>query len=95
MAKIHWVPTKAETEPGQPLVAGKLHDVDVMVKDSKRFSDSGGWGYGEFEFDDATDAFRPGTTSDQPPQGSDAKCGLACHTIVKDRDYVFTLFPKR
>jgi hypothetical protein len=22
-----------------------------MVKDSKRFSDSGGWGYGEFEYD--------------------------------------------
>ena len=95
MAKIHWVPRKAETEPGQPLVPGTLHDVDVMVKDSRRFGDSGGWGYGEFEYDNASDTFRPGTTSDQPPQGNDAKCGLACHTVVKDRDYVFTVFPKR
>ena len=48
MAKIHWIPKENETAPGQPLVAGTLHDVDFMMKDSKRFSDSGGWGYGEF-----------------------------------------------
>jgi len=36
MAKIHWTAKKAETEPGQPLVAGPLHDVDFMVKDGKR-----------------------------------------------------------
>ena len=95
MAKIHWKSKKNESAPGQPLVAGSLHDIDFMVKDSKRFSDSGGWGYGEFEYDGASDAFRLGTLSDQPPQGSDAKCGFACHTVVKNRDYVFTQFPKR
>jgi len=51
MAKIHWNAKKNEATPGQPLVAGTLHDVDFMVKDSKRFADSGGWGYGEFEYD--------------------------------------------
>jgi len=95
MAKIHWNPIKSETEPGQPLVPDTLHDVDFMVKDSKRFADSGGWGYAEFEYDAASDTFRPGTTTDQPPQGHDAKCGFACHTIAKNRDYVFTAYPKR
>jgi len=44
MAKIHWNPKKQETYPGQPTVPGTQHDVDFMVKDSKRFADSGGWG---------------------------------------------------
>jgi hypothetical protein len=95
MAKIHWVAKKKESYPAQPLVAGTLHDVDLMVKDSKRFADSGGWGYGAFEYDTASDSFRPANGSDQPPQGNDAKCGAACHTVVKSRDYVFTEFPKR
>jgi len=95
MAKIHWVAKKKEAYPAQPLVAGAFHDVDLMVKDSKRFADSGGWGYGAFEYDTASDSFRPADTSDKPPQGNDAKCGAACHTVVKSRDYVFTEFPKR
>ena len=95
MAKIHWNPKKNESAPGQPLVPSTLHDVDFMMKDSKRFSDSGGWGYGEFEYDAASDTFRPGTLADKPPQGNDAKCGFACHTIVKKQDYVFTEYPKR
>src|SRR5688500_11173362 len=36
-AKIHWIPKKSTTSPGQPTVPGALHDVDFMVKDSKRF----------------------------------------------------------
>jgi len=95
MAKIHWTAKKNETAPGQPLVAGPLHDIDFMVKDSKRFADGGGWGYAAFKYDTATDTFKPATTADQPPQANDARCGVACHTIVKNRDYVFTEFPKR
>jgi hypothetical protein len=95
MAKIHWVAKKNETAPGTPLVAGTLHDVDFMVKDSKAYADSGGWGYGAFEYEEATDTFRPGNTSDSPPQSNDAKCGAACHTVVKTKDYVFSEFPKR
>ena len=30
-----------------------------------------------------------------PPQGTDAKCGFACHTRVKARDYVFTDYGQR
>jgi hypothetical protein len=94
MAKIHWNPKKLETF-APATVPGSLHDVDFMVKDSKRFADSGGWGYAVFEYESASDTFRPGTTSDSPPQGNDAKCGFACHTIVSKQDYVFTEFPKR
>lgn len=94
MAKIHWKPKMSETFPG-PTVPGQLLDVDFMVKDGKRFADSGGWGYAVFRYDPATAAYRPGTVDEKPPQGDDAKCGFACHTIVQGRDYVFTDYGKR
>ena len=71
---------------------GSLTEVEFMENNSKRFADSGGWGWAVFEYDAATDTFRPATTAHEPPQGNDAKCGPACHTIVKSRDYVFTNF---
>jgi hypothetical protein len=95
MAKIHWIPRIQKAEPGQPQVPGALHDVDFMVKDSRRFADSDGWGWAEFEYDAASGMFRPGNLTDKPPQDHDAKCGLACHTIAKDRDFVFTEYAKR
>jgi hypothetical protein len=64
-----------------------------MVKDSKRFADAGGWGWAAFEY--AAGMFKPGTTADKPPQGNDAKCGYACHTIAQKRDYVFTDYGAR
>jgi hypothetical protein len=94
MAKVHWNPKTMEIFPSAT-VPGTQHDVDFMVKDSERFADSRGWGYDVFEYDAATDTFRPGTSADQPPQANDAKCGLLCHTIVKTRDYVFTEYGKR
>jgi len=94
MAKIHWNPKKMETFPSAT-VPGTQHDVDFMVKDSKRFADSGGWGWAVFKYDAASDAFTPGTLADRPPQANDAKCGFTCHTIVKTRDYVFTDYGHR
>ena len=90
MAKVHWNAKVNVDEPGAPTVPGAQHDVDFMVKDSKRFADSGGWGYAVFEYDAASDRFRLGNLTDKPPQGVDAKCGFACHTAVKTKDYVFT-----
>jgi hypothetical protein len=95
MAKIHWKAIKNPAEPGDPTVPGALDDVDFMAKDGKRFAESGGWGYAVFEYDAATDTFRPGDLTAKPPQGHDAKCGYACHTIVAAKDYVFTAYPKR
>ena len=94
MAKVHWIPKKLDTFP-TATVPGTLHDVDFMVKDSKRFADSGGWGWGAFKYNAASGKFTPADMTDMPPQGNDAKCGLGCHTIVKGRDYVFTDYGKR
>jgi mono/diheme cytochrome c family protein len=94
MAKVHWNLKKMETFTAAT-VPDTQHDVDFMVKDSKRFQDSGGWGYGVFEYDAASGNFRPGNSTDKPPQVNDAKCGFACHTIVKTRDYVFTAYAHR
>ena len=94
MAKIHWYSKKLETFP-EAIVPGVQHDVDFMVKDSQRFADSGGWGYAVFDYNAKSDTFTPGTLAGRPPQGNDAKCGYACHTIVKTKDYVFTQYASR
>ena len=87
MAKIHWKPKKSAEAPASMTVPDTLHDVDFMVKDSKRFANSGRWGYAQFDYDSASDTFTP--------NGSGADCGFACHTIVKAKDYVFTAYGKR
>jgi hypothetical protein len=94
MAKIHWNPKQSEYFP-DTTVPGSLLNVDFMEKDSKRFADSGGWGYAVFDYNAASDTFTAGTTASTPPQGNDAKCGFACHTRAKTRDYVFTEYGKR
>jgi hypothetical protein len=87
MAKIHWNAKKSAEAPSPTTVPGALHDIDFMVRDSKRFPDSGRWGYAQFNYAAASDAFTP--------EGSGTNCGYACHTIVADKDYVFTAYGKR
>jgi len=99
MVKIVWKQKAITTAPFSAstpdAVPDTLEDVEFMAKDSKRFADSGGWGWGVFEYDAATNTFRPGNLTDKPPQGNDAKCGFACHTTAKAKDYVFTAYAKR
>ena len=87
MAKIHWNAKKSAEAPAPTTIPDTLHDIDFMVRDSKRFSDTGNWGYAEFDYDAASDTFKP--------LGTGAGCGFECHTIVKDKDYVFTAYGKR
>ena len=87
MAKIHWNMKKSTEAPAPTTVPDTLHDIDFMVRDSKRFADGGNWGYAQFNYDAASDTFTP--------LGTGAACGFACHTIVKAKDYVFTAYPKR
>jgi hypothetical protein len=87
MAKIHWKATPSGDAPAPTTVPGTLHDIDFMERDSKRFAATGAWGYAEFDYDDASDTFKP--------VGTGVDCGYACHTIVAKKDYVFTAFPKR
>ena len=94
MVKVHWRPKPNAFFP-DATVPGDLLNVDFMEKDSKRFADSGGWGYAVFDYDATSDTFKPGTTAGTPSQGNDAKCGFACHTRAKARDYVFTDYGRR
>ncbi|AZG12611.1 cytochrome P460 family protein [Cupriavidus pauculus] len=59
----------------QSHVAGHpKNGVQFMVKDSVKYASTGGWGYAEFDSGKAA--------------GNPQAC-FACHTVVKDRDYVF------
>jgi hypothetical protein len=99
IAKLEWEPkliTDAPFSASAPdTVAGALKEVEFIEKDSKRFPDTHGWGYAAFNYDPATDLLSPVTATDRPPQGNDAKCGAACHTIAAAKDYIFTAYPKR
>jgi hypothetical protein len=87
MAKIHWNAKKSTEAPSPTTVPDTLHDIDFMAKDATKFAASGGWGYAQFNYDAASDSFKP--------LGVGTACGYACHTIVKAKDYVFTGYPKR
>jgi len=86
MVKIHWNGKKHPDFPAAT-IPDTLHDLDTMVKDSKRFAATGGWGYGQFNYDAASDSFKP--------LGTGPGCGFACHTKAASVDYVFTRYPKR
>jgi hypothetical protein len=59
--------------------AGSAMNVQFMVKDSKKYSASGGWGYADF------------TNGKPGDQALHEKC-FPCHLPAKDRDYVFTRY---
>ena len=95
MAKVEWRPQKSPDAPYDINVPGTVYDLDFMVKDAQRFADSGGWGYAVFKYDSGSGTYTPATLAHMPPQANDAKCGSACHTIAKAKDYVFTNYAKR
>ena len=87
IAKIRWKPQKNAESPFPVNVPNSLVAVDFIERDSKRFADSGGWGYAPFNYNATSDTFTP--------NGSGTKCGVACHTAVASKDYIFTAYPKR
>jgi hypothetical protein len=99
IAKIEWKPRKITDAPFSATtpdtVPGILTEVEFIEKNTKRFSDTNGWGYAVFDYDAASDTFAPGTLAGKPPQGNDAKCGAACHKLAASTDYIFTAYPKR
>ena len=71
MAKIHWKTKMSAEAPAPTTVPDTLHDVDFMVRDSKRFSKSGNWGYAEFDYDVADDVSAwPNFTPANHPAGA-------------------------
>jgi len=94
IVKLEWRPKKITDPPFSAstpdTVPGDLTEVEFILKDSKH-----GWGYAMFDYDAAPGTFMPATTASKPPQGHDAKCGAACHTLAASKDYIFTAYSKR
>jgi hypothetical protein len=64
----------------QSFVAGPTTNIQFMVKDSKKYAATGGWGFGHFQ--------------DGKPSSDEAmmKTCFACHQQMQARDLVFTRY---
>jgi hypothetical protein len=60
-------------------VAGPATNVQFMVKDSKKYASTGGWGFAQF-------------TNGKPDGEALHKTCFSCHAPGKDRDFVFTRY---
>ena len=63
----------------ESFVAGPATNVQFMVKDSKKYAATGGWGFAQF-------------TNGKPDGEAAHKTCFACHEPAKDRDFVFTRY---
>ena len=90
IAALHWNEASSDENnkvlasgfPGaglQSFVVGSAVNVQFMVKDSKKYAASGGWGYADF-------------TNGKPGNEALHNTCFPCHQPVKDRDYVFTRY---
>ena len=66
----------------QSFVAGSPTDayLQFMVKDSKKYAATGGWGYSSFDKDG------------KPTDEAAMKTCFPCHQAIKDRDFIFTRY---
>jgi Cytochrome P460 len=85
IAAVHWnnVPSEANDKvlltafPGaQSFIAGRPVNVQFMVKDSKKYAATGGWGFGDFK-------------DGKPGDEALHQTCFACHLPAKDHDFVF------
>jgi hypothetical protein len=60
-------------------VAGPATNVQFMVKDSKRYAATGGWGFAQF-------------TNGKPASDAVHQTCFGCHVPAKDSDFVFTRY---
>jgi hypothetical protein len=79
LVKLAWKRTPS-AEFTSATVPGDATTVQIMVKDSKRFAATGGWGFGRFIGGQSVDEAQHRTC-------------FACHDAkVRDRDWVFTRY---
>lgn len=77
LAKLAWQHVQS-ADFASASVPGAATTVQIMVKDTKRYPNTGGWGYGRF-------------VNGKPVDEAQHQTCHACHAaLVKDRDYVFT-----
>jgi hypothetical protein len=88
IAALHWkrVPSEdndkvlVEAFPGaQSFVVESAANVQFMVKDSKKYAGTGGWGFADF-------------TDGKPADEAMHRTCFPCHEPVKARDFVFTRY---
>lgn len=92
--KVQWNKKQNTTSPYFVEIPATLASVAFIVKDSKRFPNTHGYAFGQFDYDTAMGTFKTGTLGSVPISGSE--CGYACHAAhVASRDYIFTAYPPR
>ena len=93
MAKVEWLQTRNSSSPYGVTVPGTQTEVSFMIKDSKRFPDTNGWGYATFKYDAESGTFKAA----KPTTASNARTLChGCHISgAKARDYVYTGYAKR
>ncbi len=67
-----------------------IQRVEFMMKDSKRFKDTAGWGFARFVYDAKTGKYKVFGKSPQ-----DYMQCFSCHKLVEKKDYVFTDYVRR
>jgi Cytochrome P460 len=87
IVKLQWKPKKSTEAPFDVDVPDIFTQAFVIEKDSKRFPDTGGWGYALFNYDATTGKL----TADPAP----ADCGNSCHSAVKTKDFIFHPYETR
>jgi Cytochrome P460 len=87
IAKIEWTFKKNPESPYAVDIPDTLKSLSFIEKDSKRFPNTHGWAYAQFDYDAASDTLKPSVEG--------AECGYACHSKVAAQDYTFTAYPKR
>jgi hypothetical protein len=89
VVKIGWSEKKSPDFPAA-MEPGELKRVEFIIKDSRRFPDTSGWGYARFLYDVKASTFTP-----YGKDSSFAQECYQCHTIVKGKDFIFTSYPHR
>ena len=87
IAKLQWSFKKSTEAPFAVDVPDAPTQAFLIEKDSKRFPETGGWGYALFNHDVAT-----GKMTADPAK---ADCGHTCHMAVKSKDYIFHPYQTR
>jgi hypothetical protein len=85
--KIEWIKKKNPVSPYFVEVPDTLKSLSFIEKDSKRFPNTHGWAYAQFDYDPGSKTFKPSVTG--------FECGYTCHTKVASKDYIFTAYPLR
>ncbi len=88
IAKLQWSFKKSTEAPFVVDVPDAPTQAFFIEKDSKRFPNSGGWGYALFNHDVAA-----GKMTVDPTGVAD--CGHACHVKVKAKDHIFHPYQTR